>query len=359
MYLPIRHLAESGNYDDLSSSLALKNMPRNQALQTLASGLAAGHEAYQGSTGSKDAVILFVVQDGERNIFDQRLIEYELLEHYRIRVERATFQQLEIGISLSGSSRTLFYTSPHDGKKHQVAVVYFRAGYSPSDYPSEKEWQTRLILERSLAIKCPTVALQLAGAKKVQQVLSNPNELEYFVKDSSKGKVWSDEQISLLRNSFMPMFGMEDDSKGIEIASDVNLAIEYVMKPQREGGGNNIYREKIPQELANLDKLDKEKGFQGAKRREGYILMKLIKPPTDLGNYLVRSGNNTGAVLAKDVISELGVFGTILFQETNQQGIAVKYEKSAGHLLRTKGRESDEGGVAVGYSVIDSPLLVS
>lgn len=333
-------------------------MPKNQALSTLASGLAAGHMAYQESTGSKNAVILFVVQDGERNVFDQRLIEYELLENHNIRVQRATFQQLESGISLSGSSRILYYTSSHDGKKQEVAVVYYRAGYSPLDYPGEEEWQTRLIMERSLAIKCPTVALQLAGAKKVQQVLSNPNELEYFVKDSKKGKVWSDEQVSLLRKSFMPMFGMEDNSRGIEIASNTNLAKEYVMKPQREGGGNNIYRERIPEELIKLNQLDKEKGFKGAKRREGYILMKLIKPPTDLGNYLIRGGNNTGAVLAKDVISELGVFGIILFQETNQKGISIKYEKSAGHLLRTKGPESDEGGVAVGYSVIDSPLLV-
>jgi glutathione synthetase len=336
-------------------------MPQNQALSTLASGLAAAHSAYLEAIDSQgtNSVILFVVQDGERNVFDQRLIEYELLQRHHIQVERATFKQLENDISVSGPSRTLYYTSAFNSKRYQVSVVYFRAGYSPTDYPCEKEWQTRLKIEQSFAIKCPTVALQLAGAKKVQQVLSDPDELEYFVKDPSKGQVWSDENIALLRESFMPMYGMEANSKGIEIASNEESAKDYVMKPQREGGGNNVYREAIPTELAKLEKLDQERGFEGIKRREGYILMKLIQPPSNIGNYLLRSGSSTaGAVLAKDVISELGVFGTILFKEAKNGISKVVYEKSDGHLLRTKGRESDEGGVAVGYSVIDSPLLI-
>ena len=33
-------------------------------------------------------------------------------------------------------------------------------------------------------------------------------------------------------------------------------------------------------------------------------------------------------------------------------------DHSGGFLLRTKSSESNEGGVAVGYSVIDTPLLV-
>lgn len=46
-------------------------------------------------------------------------------------------------------------------------MVYLRAGYSPDDYPSEVQWQGRGKLERCSAVKCPSVAFQLAGAKKV------------------------------------------------------------------------------------------------------------------------------------------------------------------------------------------------
>ena len=49
-----------------------------------------------------------------------------------------------------------------------ISVVYFRSGYEPEAYPTEKEWEMRLMLERSLAIKCPSIHYHLAGAKKVQ-----------------------------------------------------------------------------------------------------------------------------------------------------------------------------------------------
>jgi hypothetical protein len=49
----------------------------------------------------------------------------------------------------------------------RVSVVYFRAGYTPDDHPSEREWDARLMMERSFAIKCPNIACHLAGCKKV------------------------------------------------------------------------------------------------------------------------------------------------------------------------------------------------
>lgn len=53
-----------------------------------------------------------------------------------------------------------------DGKQ-EVSVVYFRAGYTPVDYPSEQAWAARSMVERSKAVKCPTLGYQLAGTKKV------------------------------------------------------------------------------------------------------------------------------------------------------------------------------------------------
>lgn len=53
------------------------------------------------------------------------------------------------------------------GKK--VAVVYYRAGYTPDHYHSEAEWSARLLIERSKAIKCPNIQYHLAGTKKVSK----------------------------------------------------------------------------------------------------------------------------------------------------------------------------------------------
>ena len=76
--------------------------------------------------------------------------------------------------------------SSRDG--FEVGVIYFRCGYSPDQYPSADgcEWDARLMIERSRAIKCPNIAYHLAGTKKVQQVLAKPGVLEYLLEDADK-----------------------------------------------------------------------------------------------------------------------------------------------------------------------------
>lgn len=59
----------------------------------------------------------------------------------------------------------------------EVAVVYFRAGYAPNDYFGRAEWDARLKLERSTAIKSPSIGYHLAGTKKVQQVLAQEGQV--------------------------------------------------------------------------------------------------------------------------------------------------------------------------------------
>jgi hypothetical protein len=59
----------------------------------------------------------------------------------------------------------------------QVAVIYYRCGYHPDQYPSEREWDARLMMERSMAIKSPSIQYHLAGTKKVQQELANPGTI--------------------------------------------------------------------------------------------------------------------------------------------------------------------------------------
>jgi len=65
----------------------------------------------------------------------------------------------------------------------EVAVVYQRSCYKPSDFTCDADWQTRLMIERSRAIVCPNIAYHLAGTKKVQQVLAQPGIVEKFITD--------------------------------------------------------------------------------------------------------------------------------------------------------------------------------
>ena len=86
------------------------------------------------------------------------------------------------------------------------------------------------------------------------------------------------------------------DESDEESEKAIKLAFEepehFVLKPQREGGGNNVYKENIPSFLKSLDKKD-----WGA-----YILMELINPPL-YKNKLIRNGE----IFHEDIISELGI----------------------------------------------------
>lgn len=357
-----RHLAGTtdflGAHDQLSN---LDNLPQNQAQDVLVGGLAAAHSAYVsrlGYTSTKEVYVLFVVQDGERNAFDQRPLEHAL-QRQDVRVVRQTFSEIAERISLaSDADRKLLLNHPVLGRI-EISVVYYRAGYGPSDYASERDWETRKQLERSLAIKCPSIAVQLAGAKKVQQVLAEPDQLEPLLASIQLDSMTAQQ----LRETFSDLYPLDDSplgQQGYHLAT--TSPQNYVLKPQREGGGNNVYREDIPKFLAELEsESDSEKG--AIAKRQAYILMSLIKPPSGLGNYLVKAATNgtaAGAVLAKDTVSELGVYGAVLFEncKDDKEGVKVEHHQWGGYLLRTKGRESDEGGVAVGFSVIDSPLLI-
>lgn len=120
-----------------------------------------------------------------------------------------------------------------------------------------------------------------------------------------------------------------------------------MLKPQREGGGNNIYGIKIPPFISSLG--------DDSKKYRSHILMELIEPPA-LRNSIFRNGE----VKSGEVIGELGVYGVCLWRhgrgEKEERKILENWE--AGHLLRTKGRESEEGGVAAGFGAVDSVCLI-
>ncbi|KAF7323690.1 Glutathione synthetase [Mycena kentingensis (nom. inval.)] len=314
------YLLAATGYFNAYPGLKAENFPANETTAGLVEGLAAAHAAY----GGKDARILFVVQAGERNVFDQRLLEYELLEKHSIHVIRQKFDDLAANASVDPTTSTLRISSTTE-----ISTVYFRAGYAPTDYPTAAQYETRFLLERSRAIKCPSIALQLAGGKKVQQVLAEPGVLERFVEDAAAR--------DLLRASWMGMWALES---GVQRARDA--AAGLVLKPQREGGGNNVYKEAIPPFLDALPEAE----------RPAWIAMELIQPPEGTGGYLIRSGGEKA--VRTEVVSELGIFGWALFG--GDEGKVE--ERQVGWLVRTKGKESNEGGVATGFSVLDSVLLV-
>ncbi|KAL8718443.1 MAG: hypothetical protein Q9225_004427, partial [Loekoesia sp. 1 TL-2023] len=261
------------------------SLPSNPSIDSLSLGLATAHEAYgpSKSTVELPLCILFIVQDTETNIFDQLALSNTLQATHKIPTFRLPFSRiLDHAIIPQLPHRALIYKPPHSpNTPYEVTLCYFRAGYSPSDYTSPTAWSARLHLERSAAIKCPSILTHLAGSKKIQQELATPDSqhLTRFLSSTTFANM-----IPRIRNTFAAIYPLDDSPAGktaITLATDPGESANYVLKPQREGGGNNIYGTKIPSFLISLG--------DDKRRWRGHILMELIKPPT-LRNTIFRNG---------------------------------------------------------------------
>lgn len=290
----------------------------NTAITQHAEALASAWAEYN----NQSAVVLVVVQAEERYMYDQYWITVALREMYGVTTIRKTMAEIEAKGDLRPDGTLVINGRP-------VAVVYFRAGYSPADYPSEAEWRARLLIERSSAIKCPSIAHHLVGTKKIQQELAKEKVLERFLDNKS--------DIENVRKCFAGLWSLENDSI-------VNSAIEspelFVLKPQREGGGNNIYGDNLRETLIRLRK-------DGSNEIAAYILMQRIFPPAS-PSYLVREGT----FVRDNVVSEFGIFGAYL---RNNDKVIINDQ--CGYLLRTKAASLNEGGVVAGYAFLNSIFL--
>lgn len=382
------------------TSLLSRFHPGNECDTGVADGLAAGHHAY----GVSSAVVLFVVQPGERNILDQRALEHALWERHGIRARRATLEWVGrygklgkgqfkrspaalaaaaaaaaasngAGASPSSSSfseedlssHCLLVPSEEDSASgdqsrlsspaawDEVSVVYYRAGYAPTDFRLADEsadceaektrWTAKLMAERSVAVKCPPILYHLVGTKKVQQALANKGEVEKFVDAATATQ---------LRSCFAGLWSLDPKEKGEEESAAIDKAKRephgFVVKPQREGGGNNIFGEAV---AAALSGDGRSKGGMSDSVLAAHILMERVFPPIAPSGHLCRLGQ----VATAPCVSELGIYSVFL-GDGGASGRPPLRNVSVGQLLRTKAEGTDEGGVAAGYAVLDSLFLV-
>jgi glutathione synthase len=309
--------------NELGHNDKIKNLPENNALSGLCDAMV---EAWN-IIGNTKAAILFIIEDVTYNICDQRFHEFHIRENYpHVKVIRKTLTDV-FNTGVLGSNKELIV----DGIV--VSVVYFRAGYEPGHYHSQNEWSARLMIERSSAIKCPSIHYHLAGTKKVQQALEKKGILNRFLTD--------EDEITRVKEIFTGLYSLDKEEGGDQVVDMVLKNPEgYVMKPQREGGGNNIYGSDIPEALTKMNE----------KERSAYIIMDRIFPPISR-SYMIRPGAE-GAPSIVDMVSELGIFGAIIGTKEK-----ILYNRQVGHMLRTKGSSANEGGVAAGMGALDSPYL--
>jgi glutathione synthetase len=307
-------------------------LPENPSVVGAAKALAAAHCLYPSPSQlsqQRQTVVVMVVQPGELNTADQRHLEYQLLSAHAVPLVRMTLAEIRATARLDEGG------VEHEQCPHLLlpggevaSVVYFRAGYTPKDFPTAAEWEALHLIESSAAVRCPTVPYHLSGSKKIQQVLAAPGMVERFLDAAASARV---------RSCFTRLWGLEDDGEAARLLELVRASPdEFVLKPQREGGGNNLWGREMLDFLATASR----------PQRAAFILMARIRPPSQPTAYL-----RDGVVSTAECISELGVYSNYL-----GDGRVVHLSEVAGHLLRTKPAHVNEGGVAAGFAGLDSPL---
>ncbi|KAH7964748.1 hypothetical protein HPB49_001139 [Dermacentor silvarum] len=112
-------------------------------------------------------------------------------------------------------------------KNMEIAVVYYRSGYSASQM-TEEDWETRLTIELSSAVKCPSLGYQLAGTKKVQQVLAQEGIVERFFPGDVKA-------VQRIRSTFVGSYSLDLTPEGDSAAQKaMRSPSKYVLKKEGE-----------------------------------------------------------------------------------------------------------------------------
>ncbi|KAI0829589.1 glutathione synthase [Hypoxylon sp. FL0890] len=318
------------------------HLPANNAIRSIVEILKTAHRAYGLQAGqarqTRRTAILMTVQPNNVNVCDERPIEYALSECeppivlYRVEFSNEVMRKCSLG-----AHRELLFQPNVVSEPVEISVVYQRAGYDSHEY-DQQGVDTRFMLERSRAIKCPTILSHIAGFKKVQQELTRPEMLERFPPP---------EMCSDVRQTFMSQYPIDESETGIraqKIASDEQDAENYVLKPSLEGGGHNIYGREIPAFLRTVPRQKWSK----------YVLMEKIHPPLTQGVLISHLDTHRGPV-----VSELGVLGTCLWRRKEQRNHKTEILSNAvaGWTFKTKPDYVKEMSVVKGYGCFDCPSL--
>ena len=278
----------------------------------------------------KESIIVFIIQKKETNIFDQYSLSDELYNKYKITSKRITLEEIKAKCNQDENGNLTL-------DSQLISLFYFRAGYTENDYPNEESWLGRELIELSTAIKVPDINTFLTTFKIFQYELSKPQILMRYCHSE------------LIINDILRFFGgiynIRDMSseKVKELFSKIKAEpTKYILKPMKEGGGNNITGDKlkdiIPEEDSEISDLI-----------ENSVVVEKIESYEHEG-LVIRNEK----LKVQNSISEFSIYGIIL---TNENKLIIN--KSVSFLVRTKDKESIEGGIIEGAGAIDIPCLLN
>uniref|UniRef100_A0A914H518 Glutathione synthetase n=1 Tax=Globodera rostochiensis TaxID=31243 RepID=A0A914H518_GLORO len=312
-----------------------ERVPENRPDAALVDALHMAWELF----GDPDAILVKLEAIASPFVYDGRYNDEELAKKSGNRIKVESYSLSDKSERENSTKRLQLdmedFSLRLDGRR--VAVVYSGQSALGCNHIGEAGMEFRRIIERSTAIKVPSLAIAISSSKKVQQMLAMPGALERFFPNPEDAATVAD-----IRATFAGLWGLEhNDEKTQRIIQD---AIEnpgnYVLKPNKECGGNNFYDEEIAEKLKEFTPTE----------RAAHILMQKLQPMV-VKNYLVRPFNEPKL---EDVIPELGVYGFLL---GNLHDGRVLHNAHQGYHFRTKLSHVNEAGISAGFGYYDTAYL--
>ncbi|GAW81435.1 glutathione synthetase [Plasmodium gonderi] len=311
-------------------------------------------------------------------------------------VEKPVKEETEEDLNLSD------YHTNYNRNVFEVSVVYFRSLYSP-DHFNETIWLLRELLEFSDAVKVPSLPYQLVGSKRIQMLLLDNDILKKYISLDLHKMQKTEEQICYDMNLLRKTFALQVDPSLEKNKNIVSKAIQreyhYLLKPQREGGKNNLHGQDVREKLMLFYKPEERQ------KLSFYVLMQRLFPPSfttihcrtkehtneeffDNSSHLkVEERKREKVTQQGDIsslpcdklpncasshednccagkyhlvefspehsISEISLFHNFIFYENENI-----LNEQKGYLVRTKNVKENEGGAICGISSLDSFFLV-
>uniref|UniRef100_A0A183BLB4 Glutathione synthetase n=1 Tax=Globodera pallida TaxID=36090 RepID=A0A183BLB4_GLOPA len=335
---------------DLSNSV--ENNTRTMAVEAI-------YQAWQ-KFGDPKAIIILIFDERYAFFFYERSnLYFELKNKFEGQTEI-------VALNLNQCAK-LLKLDPHDFTLRYddkiVAVVFNQETMISAD---TKKMEARRTIERSTAIKAPSLAAALAHTKKVQQVLAKPGMVERFFPNPEEAPL-----IDAIRNTYVNFWTVEEDNNEYtQIIQAVKKNPHNFVLKKTEYALNNqnlnpiYFGEEIVKSIANFTP------------PEPYILMEKLQS-TIVKNHIVKTmfdtkqnvptifdivvktifdkKKNVPPSILEDVTPELGIFGTLLGNIVDGQ---VLHNAQMGSKIKTKLASENEGGLDRGQSAYDSAYLV-
>ncbi|KAL3088511.1 hypothetical protein niasHS_009962 [Heterodera schachtii] len=237
-------------------------------------------------------------------------------------------------------------------QRHDVAVVFNQENMLNK---RKNLMKVRRIIERSTAIKAPSLIAALAHSKIVQQVLSEPGMVERFFPNPEEAPL-----IKAIRDTYAKMWRIEENENNEQFSEIIERVKKqpnnFVMKLTEYALWDAFNKDEVKKIYLGEEILETLSNFEADKRR-AYILMEKLRPKS-VKNHIVWAEDveeSSGGDFFEEVTPELGIFGTLLGNIATGE---VLHNAQIGHKLRTKLASANACGIENVKTAYDTTYLV-